>query len=96
MNSDTKIRHDKIVDLIPSFANKICPFVIVQKEFPFDSIINNSHKYNVDLKLIIPRSSFNDEVIFLVDVCMFNIGCPTHMVSSEEQLKDSLHRWCLR
>ena len=43
----------------------------------------------MDLKIIIPRSNFNDEVIFLVDVCMFNIGCPTHMVKSEDHLKEA-------
>ena len=42
----------------------------------------------MDLKIIVPRSTSTDEVIFLVDVCMFNIGCPTHMVKSEEELKD--------
>jgi hypothetical protein len=77
------------VDLISTFANRICIFVIVQKEFPFVSVINNSHKHNVDLKIIIPRSTNSDEVIFLVDVCMINIGCPAHMIKSENHLKDS-------
>ena len=88
MASDTKIRHDKIANLISIFANKFCSFVIVQKEFPLNSTISNGHSHKVDLQIIIPRSDFNDEIIFFIDVCMFNIGCPTNSVDNEDQLKN--------
>ena len=88
MSSDTKIRHDSVSHLISIFANKFCPFVIVQKEFPLNSTISNSHSHKVDLQIIIPSSNFNDEIIYYIDVCMFNTGCPSNLVRNEDQLKD--------
>ena len=88
MSSDTKIRHDSVSHLISIFANKFCPFVIVQKEFPINSIISNSHSHKVDLQITIPSSNFNDEITFYVDVCMFNTGCLSNLVHNEDQLNN--------
>jgi hypothetical protein len=85
MSLGTINRHDKVVNLINIFVSRFIPFSVIQPKFPYICNANN-HQHEVDIKISVPRSDSHDEITFLVDVHMFNLGCPSNIISSDDDL----------